>query len=79
MRILQFYGINFCEANYNLIIELLIKKKGYIVMPAASALVNIKNVSLYHKRQAPLHASFPTWSDAQRLCALNLPQLIRLV
>jgi N-acetylglucosaminyldiphosphoundecaprenol N-acetyl-beta-D-mannosaminyltransferase len=48
MRILQFYGINFCEANYNLIIELLIKKKGYLVMPAASALVNIKNNFLYY-------------------------------
>lgn len=48
MRIFQFYGINFFETNYNLIIELLLKKKGYLVMPAASALVNIKKNSLYH-------------------------------
>jgi UDP-N-acetyl-D-mannosaminuronic acid transferase (WecB/TagA/CpsF family) len=47
MRILQFYGINFFEINYNLILERLIKKKGYIVMPAASSLSNIENNSLY--------------------------------
>jgi N-acetylglucosaminyldiphosphoundecaprenol N-acetyl-beta-D-mannosaminyltransferase len=48
MRVFQFYGINFFETNYNLTMELLIKKGGYIVMPAASALVNIKNNSVYY-------------------------------
>ena len=48
MRVFQFYGINFFETNYNLTMELLIKKGGYVVMPAASALVNIKNNSVYY-------------------------------
>jgi UDP-N-acetyl-D-mannosaminuronic acid transferase (WecB/TagA/CpsF family) len=48
MRVFQFYGVNFYEANYSLIIKLLIKKGGYVVMPAASALVNIKSNSVYY-------------------------------
>jgi N-acetylglucosaminyldiphosphoundecaprenol N-acetyl-beta-D-mannosaminyltransferase len=41
VRILSFAKINFFEADYNYIIKLLIKKRGYLVMPAASSLVNI--------------------------------------
>ena len=41
VRIFSFAKINFFEADYNYIIKLLIKKRGYLVMPAASSLANI--------------------------------------
>ena len=46
-KILKFKGINFIDSNYNYLIDFLIKKKGYIVMPAASSLSSIENNSLY--------------------------------
>jgi UDP-N-acetyl-D-mannosaminuronic acid transferase (WecB/TagA/CpsF family) len=40
-KIIHFFGIKFFDVNYNFIIRLLKMKKGYLVMPAASALVDI--------------------------------------
>ena len=40
-KILYFYGIKFFDVNYKFILRLLNKKKGYLVMPAASSLANI--------------------------------------
>jgi UDP-N-acetyl-D-mannosaminuronic acid transferase (WecB/TagA/CpsF family) len=48
IRFFKFYNIKFYEASYNYVINYLLKKKGYIVMPAASALQSIKNDSNYH-------------------------------
>jgi N-acetylglucosaminyldiphosphoundecaprenol N-acetyl-beta-D-mannosaminyltransferase len=48
-KILKFYGINFIDSNYNYLIDFLIKKKGYLVAPAASSLSQINNNIIYRK------------------------------
>lgn len=47
-KILNFYGINFYNLSFNSILSEL-NKGGYLVAPAASALVNIKKNSLYYE------------------------------
>jgi UDP-N-acetyl-D-mannosaminuronic acid transferase (WecB/TagA/CpsF family) len=47
VRVLRFAKINFIEAEYEYIIKLLFKKKGYLVIPAASSLVEINKNSSY--------------------------------
>lgn len=47
VRVLRLMKINFFEAEYNYIIKLLIKKRGYLVMPAASSLIEVKVNAIY--------------------------------
>ncbi len=47
-KILNFYGINFYNLSFNKILSEL-NKGGYLVAPAASALINIKKNSLYYE------------------------------
>jgi len=47
VRVLRFAKVNFFEAEYEYIIKLLFKKKGYLVIPAASSLVEINKNSSY--------------------------------
>ena len=47
VRILRFNKVNFFEAKYDYIIKLLFKKKGYLVIPAASSLVELNKNSAY--------------------------------
>jgi UDP-N-acetyl-D-mannosaminuronic acid transferase (WecB/TagA/CpsF family) len=47
-KILNFYGINFYNLSFNTLLSKL-NKGGYLVAPAASALVNIKKNSLYYE------------------------------
>lgn len=46
-KIICFYGIKFFDVNYKFILRLLNKKKGYLVMPAASSLADISSNSRY--------------------------------
>jgi len=48
-KILKFKGINFIDSNYNYLIDFLIKKKGYLVAPAASSLAQLNNNIIYRK------------------------------
>jgi N-acetylglucosaminyldiphosphoundecaprenol N-acetyl-beta-D-mannosaminyltransferase len=48
-KIFKFEGINFIDSNYNYLIDFLIKKKGYLVAPAASSLSQIHNNIIYRK------------------------------
>jgi len=47
VRVLRFVKVNFFDAEYEYIIKLLFKKKGYLVIPAASSLVQINKNSSY--------------------------------
>ena len=42
IRVLSFMKINFYEVDYNYIINYMMKKKGYLVLPAASSLIEVK-------------------------------------
>jgi len=62
-KIVHFFGIKFFDVNYNFIIRLIKMKKGYLVMPAASALVDVsKNLkylnSLRNSTAALLDSGF---------------------
>lgn len=48
-KILKFNGINFIDSSYNYLIDFLIKKKGYLVAPAASSLSQISHNRIYRK------------------------------
>lgn len=48
MRILNFYGIKFYDVDYKTCLDLLKKKGGYLVIPAASSLVTIKHNKKYY-------------------------------
>jgi len=49
VRILEFFKIKFYNSDYQFIIKYLLKKKGYLVAPAASALINIVKDNHYLK------------------------------
>ena len=69
VRILRFIKINFFEADYNYIIKLLIKKRGYLVMPAASSLVDINQDKEY---KTALEKSTAALLDSGFFCLLLL-------
>jgi UDP-N-acetyl-D-mannosaminuronic acid transferase (WecB/TagA/CpsF family) len=59
VRILNFKGIKFYEADYNYIINGLKKKGGYLVIPAASAMVEaIKNKKKFNALKKSTYAIF---------------------
>jgi len=49
IRIVNFFKIKFFNADYQFIINYLLKKKGYLVAPAASSLINIETNHHYLK------------------------------
>jgi UDP-N-acetyl-D-mannosaminuronic acid transferase (WecB/TagA/CpsF family) len=49
IKIIDFFKIKFFNADYQLIINYLLKKKGYLVAPAASSLINIEKNHHYLK------------------------------
>jgi len=49
IRIINFFKIKFFNADYQFIINYLLKKKGYLVAPAASSLINIEKDNHYLK------------------------------
>jgi len=48
MKILNFYGIKFYDVDYKTCLDLLKKKGGYLVIPAASSLATIKDNKKYY-------------------------------
>lgn len=66
-KIFHFYGIKFFDVNYKFILRLLNKKKGYLVMPAASSLVDISRNSRY---AASLRNSTAAIFDSGFFCLL---------
>jgi hypothetical protein len=69
VRVLRFSKINFFEAEYEYIIKLLFKKKGYLVMPAASSLKEIYKNSSY---KLALQKSTAALFDSGFFCLLLL-------
>ncbi len=66
-KILHFCGVKFFDVNYKFILRLLNKKKGYLVMPAASSLVDLgKNI----KYTNALRNSTAAILDSGLLCLL---------
>ena len=66
-KIFHFYGVKFFDVNYKFILRLLNKKKGYLVMPAASSLVDISRNSRY---AASLRNSTAAIFDSGFFCLL---------
>ena len=69
VRILCFAKVNFFEVDYNYIIKLLIKKRGYLVMPAASSLVDINKDTEY---KTALEKSTAALLDSGFFCIILL-------
>jgi UDP-N-acetyl-D-mannosaminuronic acid transferase (WecB/TagA/CpsF family) len=68
-KVLNFEKIKFFNAEYNFIIKLLIKKKGYLVMPAASSLVDIARFKNY---KIALQKSTAALFDSGYFCIILL-------
>ena len=69
VRILEFFKIKFINDNYQFIIKYLLKKKGYLVAPAASSLANIDKDNHYLKA---LQKSSVAIFDSGYFCILIL-------
>jgi UDP-N-acetyl-D-mannosaminuronic acid transferase (WecB/TagA/CpsF family) len=49
VRILKFFNVKFFDVDYNYVTKFIMKKGGYLVFPAASALTNIRKNHRYRK------------------------------
>jgi UDP-N-acetyl-D-mannosaminuronic acid transferase (WecB/TagA/CpsF family) len=76
IKIIDFFKIKFFNADYQLIINYLLKKKGYLVAPAASSLINIEKNHHYLKA---LQKSSVAILDSGFFCLLILFFKLKIV
>ena len=76
IKIIDFFKIKFFNADYQLIINYLLKKKGYLVAPAASSLINIEKNHHYLKA---LQKSSVAILDSGFFCLLILFLKLKIV